>query len=302
MKLWFVFALMTAAAVFAVLWPLGRRPRGKPAAARRRFTATSSPRSSVTAGGLIRAAEAEAARVEISRRLLAAADPSARPARGAATQTAPGGGRHRPGGASAGGVAALPSAGIAAARAISAGGAPKAIGQPLDKLVAQVEAHLEKNPTDGQGWTVLAPVLTRLGRFDDAVRACATRSVFRRDAERRADLGEAQTAAANGVVTADAKANSNARCAQCRRGQGELFPRARRRAGRPQGRGASIWKAMLAKAPADAPYRPLVQAAWRGSAARPSPALSEETMAAAKDMNGRPRRHDPRYGGPAASG
>ena len=31
--------------------------------------------------------------------------------------------------------------------------------QPLDNLVAQVEAHLEKNPTDGRGWSVLAPVL-----------------------------------------------------------------------------------------------------------------------------------------------
>src|SRR4051794_3270644 len=27
MTLWFVFAMMTAAAVFAVLWPLGRAPR-----------------------------------------------------------------------------------------------------------------------------------------------------------------------------------------------------------------------------------------------------------------------------------
>ena len=48
--------------------------------------------------------------------------------------------------------------------------------QPLDNLVAQVEAHLEKNPTDGRGWNVLAPVLARLGRYDDAVRAFAIRS------------------------------------------------------------------------------------------------------------------------------
>ena len=27
MSLWFILALMTAAAVFAVLWPLGRAPR-----------------------------------------------------------------------------------------------------------------------------------------------------------------------------------------------------------------------------------------------------------------------------------
>jgi cytochrome c-type biogenesis protein CcmH len=27
MVLWVIFSLMTAAAIFAVLWPLGRRPR-----------------------------------------------------------------------------------------------------------------------------------------------------------------------------------------------------------------------------------------------------------------------------------
>ena len=43
--------------------------------------------------------------------------------------------------------------------------------QPLTNLVAQVEAHLEKNPADARGWNVLAPVLAKLGRFDDAVRA-----------------------------------------------------------------------------------------------------------------------------------
>src|SRR5690349_23069239 len=29
----------------------------------------------------------------------------------------------------------------------------------LENLVSQVEQHLQKNPTDGRGWTVLAPVL-----------------------------------------------------------------------------------------------------------------------------------------------
>ncbi len=39
--------------------------------------------------------------------------------------------------------------------------------------MAQVETHLEANPTDGRGWEVLAPVLVKLGRYDDAVRALA---------------------------------------------------------------------------------------------------------------------------------
>ena len=78
--------------------------------------------------------------------------------------------------------------------------------QPLVNLVAQVEAHLEKNPTDGRGWTVLAPVLSRLGRHDDAVRAWRNAIAYGGDSsERRADLGEALMAAAGGIVTGESK-------------------------------------------------------------------------------------------------
>ena len=75
MTLWFVFALMTAAAIFAVLWPLRR---GGPAqsdgseAAVYKDQLTEIDRD--VAADLIGAPEAEAARVEISRRLLGAAE------------------------------------------------------------------------------------------------------------------------------------------------------------------------------------------------------------------------------------
>ena len=73
--------------------------------------------------------------------------------------------------------------------------------------MAQVEAHLEKNPADGRGWNVLAPVLARLGRYDEAVRAYRNSITYNGErSERRADLGEALAAAAGGVVTAEAKA------------------------------------------------------------------------------------------------
>src|SRR5205823_14283435 len=79
--------------------------------------------------------------------------------------------------------------------------------QPLDSLVAQVEQHLEKNPTDGRGWNVLAPVLTKLGRYDEAVRAYRNSIRYNGDsAERRANLGEALAGAAAGVITGEAKA------------------------------------------------------------------------------------------------
>src|SRR5690349_15595232 len=90
MSLWFVFALMTAAAIFAVLLPLGRGNEG--------------PREGNTGGsealvyrdqlaeierdlsmGQIGTVEAEAARVEIGRRLLAVAgqgETAVQPSRG----------------------------------------------------------------------------------------------------------------------------------------------------------------------------------------------------------------------------
>jgi cytochrome c-type biogenesis protein CcmH len=75
MTLWFVFALMTAAAIFAVLWPLGRH--GQPQQDGSEAVVYKDQLTEIdrdVAAGLIGASEADAARVEISRRLLAAAD------------------------------------------------------------------------------------------------------------------------------------------------------------------------------------------------------------------------------------
>src|SRR5438132_9408415 len=77
MTLWFVLALMTAAAIFAVLWPLARRrerPAGSDVAVYRdQLDEVERDRSA----GRIGDDEAQAARVEVSRRLLAAADAQA---------------------------------------------------------------------------------------------------------------------------------------------------------------------------------------------------------------------------------
>src|SRR3954449_11760187 len=75
MTLWFVFALMTVAAIFAVLWPLSRgpsAPAGGSEEAVYRDQLAEIDRD--VSAGLIGASEAEAARVEISRRLLTAVD------------------------------------------------------------------------------------------------------------------------------------------------------------------------------------------------------------------------------------
>src|SRR5918999_2411971 len=75
MTLWFVLAMMMAAAVFAVLWPLGRRAEGLSSGHDVRvYRDQLDEITRDQATGRIGAAEAEAARIEVSRRLLAAAD------------------------------------------------------------------------------------------------------------------------------------------------------------------------------------------------------------------------------------
>jgi cytochrome c-type biogenesis protein CcmH len=289
MTLWFVFALMTAAAVFAVLWPLGRGAKPE-----REGTETLVYKDQLaeiqrdSSSGLIGPVEAAAARVEIGRRLLAASDTE----KGIATSSNMPFRR-------AVAVLALVGLPLVAVLLYARLGSPLLGDFPLaerarapiastsmDKLVAQVETHLEANPADGRGWEVLAPVLVKLGRYDDAVRAFRNSITYNGDtAARRADLGEAVAGAANGIVTADAKAEFERAVA--------LDPKEVKAryfiglAAEQDGRNAdaaNIWRAMLADAPADAPWRPLVQSSLQriGVAA---PKLSDEDMAAAKSMS-----------------
>ena len=77
---------------------------------------------------------------------------------------------------------------------------------PIAALIARIEAHLEENPKDGRGWEVVAPVYMKLERYDDAVKARRNAiNLLGETAARDVDLGEAMTAAANGVVSDEAK-------------------------------------------------------------------------------------------------
>jgi cytochrome c-type biogenesis protein CcmH len=289
MTLWFLFALMTAGAAFAVLWPLGRPARrlagGSETVVYRDQLAEVEQDARA---GLIGAPEAAAARVEIGRRLLAAAD-----AESAESRSSHLGSRR------AVAVAALAGIPLLALAVYLPLGSPQLpdfplsarthaplATQPLENLVAQVESHLEKNPTDGRGWTVLAPVLARLGRFDDAARAYRNAITYTGEtAERRADLGAAIAGAANGVVTADAKKeferaiSLDAKDVKARYFLGVAAEQDGRSAD-----AAKTWQDILADAPADAPWRGVVQEALarvNGTA----PPLPDGAAAAANGMS-----------------
>jgi cytochrome c-type biogenesis protein CcmH len=207
--LWVAFAVMTGAAVMAVLWPLGRRRAGQDGVAvDKAFYETELGNIARDLDlGLITEAEAAGARTEAARRLLAsvpevAAKPaeSRRPARIAA-------------------IAALilvPAVTLALYMGL---GSPDYPDQPLatrltappgqmdvEIALARIEKHLAEVPDDVRGWQVIAPVYMKLGRTKEG--ADAYRNLIRLQGPRPdllATYGEALIFAANGQVTSEAR-------------------------------------------------------------------------------------------------
>jgi len=294
MILWLAFGLMTAAAVFAVLWPLAR---GSAVAATANDVAVYRDQLAEIdrdrAAGRIGEDEAKAARVEVSRRLLAAAE------KPEAQRPSPDATAARRRAASAATLVLVPLGALALYLAL---GSPQLPGEPLiarrqmppdhqslAALITQVEAHVAQNPQDGRGWEVLAPVYMRLGRYDEAVRA--RRQALRllgQTAAREADLGEALVAQANGIVTAEAKDSferAGARDGQDVRARYFLGLAAEQDGKREQA--ASLWRELLAGAPEGAPWVAFVRSALarvEGGAAAAATGPNEQDMAAAAEL------------------
>ena len=288
MALWFVLALMTVAAIFAVLWPLSRVPAA--AAAGRETLIYKDQLGEIErdrAAGLIPADAAEAARVEVSRRLLSSATHEER------LESA-----SRPGLRRAVALVALLVLPLLSGAMYLWRGSPSLPSFPLaarpsvapasasiETLVAQVEAHLEKNPTDGRGWQVLAPVLLKTSRYADAVRAFRNSIAYNGEtATRRADLGEAIAAAAGGIVTAEARTEfERALALDPAEPKARYFSAVAAHQDGDTARAAAIWQDMLKKGPADAPWRGLVETALAQNGAV-APEISSDTIAASRDM------------------
>ncbi len=289
MTLWFVLGLMTLAAAFAVLWPLGRAPARQTASETAIYRDQLAEVDRDLANGVIGATEADAARVEVSRRLLAASrldesrTQSVSPAlRRAVAATA---------------IIALPLVSAAlylrygSPGMVEVAGPPPASASlanaPLEQLVAQVEQHLEKNPRDGRGWEVLAPVLFKLGRYDDAVRAFRNALTYNGEtAARHANLGEALGAAANGVITAEARAEfERARILDPADVKARYFlGLAAEQDGR-RDEAEAAWRGLLNDAPPDAPWRAGVERALASLTGKVAPDLPDDEVVAARSMN-----------------
>ncbi len=213
MMIWAIFAAMTGAAVFALLWPLSHgRAQGfaDVADARSLYRAQLKEIDRDLARKLIGDEEAQAARTEAARRLLRAAGDEAGPA----GETEPSLRRRR-----ASSALMLSVVPLLALLIYGLYGSPGQPDQPLAArlenagpqqdfalVLARMEAHLAANPGDAKGWSLLAPIYLRQGRYDEAAKAfaAAVRS-GKPDPELYAGLGEARIMEAGGVVTAAAR-------------------------------------------------------------------------------------------------
>jgi len=268
MTLWLSFALLTAAVIFSVLWPLRRAQKERGAGSdvavyRDQLTEIRRDRLS----GLIGEAEAKAAQVEVSRRLLAAADAadtqsqnnpatdSLRRRRVVALIT----------------LVALPLGTFALYLLVGSPSQPAQplaarLNTPMEKrsitaLVAQVEDHLAHHPEDGRGWQVLAPIYLRMGRFDDSVKAWRNSlRLIGESADGEADLGEALVGAANGIVTVEAaSAFEHALALDAHNVKARFFTGLSAEQDGKRDQAAAIWRDLLQNAPTGAPWIALVR-------------------------------------------
>lgn len=220
MLFWIISALLTVIVAVVLLSPLlrasaraTRYDEGEAAVYRDQLRELERDK----AEGLISAEDADYARAEIGRRLLAIAGREKAGGEGDELASEAAGGRskrRRYTFSQAFILLCLPVIGLAGYLEIGSPGTPDAPlaarienpGDDVDLLVAKVERHLASNPEDGNGWNVLAPVYFRVGRYDDA--ELAYRNAIRilgPDSERMNGLGETVVMRNDGIVTDDAQ-------------------------------------------------------------------------------------------------
>ena len=267
MLLWIVLGCLTAIVLLVLLRPLASTgandiaPEAFDAAVYRdQLGEIESDR----ARGLIGEAEAEAARLEIARRLLRAdskeraSDRAAKPssAKIVATLVV---------------AVALP---VLALGLYLVYGSPRLPDQPLaarledpgsdrnlEALVARVEARLREHPEEGEGWEVIAPVYLGWGRYSDAAQAYGEAiRLLGPSAKLLSGQGQALVLANNGVVTEEARRALD----QALELDSTLVePRILLTIAKEQdGQFAAAiadWKALLAKQQGDAPWRETVE-------------------------------------------
>jgi len=311
MFLWIAFAFLTAAVLAAVLAPLAR-PAGQDE------TEGASEAGSVAvyrdqlleiesdhARGVLSAGEAEAARLEVSRRLLASAERSERIDRGVASRTLL---ESRHATIALAIVVIIPLLTLGLYLAHGSPGMPSApfaartdaaVEQAaLANVISQVEARLREDPEQSKGWEAIAPVYLKLGRFRDAANAYANAARLNGETvPLLAGRAEAAMLASDGVVTEEARV-AYEKILKLEPGRVEpqfWLAMAKEQDGR-HADALAEYKALLADAPADANYRAPLTMRIKEVTARIAaidsgtpPGPSEADMAAAAKLSAEQR-------------
>lgn len=158
---------------------------------------------------LIDTEEAQAAKLEVSRRLLAADAASRRQCDRAVAPPSPPAKYERLAIVLAGVIIVFTMGGYLAVGSPGLPSLPHAeraatdpVDLPIGELIARVEARLAENPDDARGWDVIAPVYLRLERYAEAVQAFQRAIQQNGENERRlAQYAEAILRAGNGDVS-----------------------------------------------------------------------------------------------------
>ncbi|MFA5951326.1 MAG: c-type cytochrome biogenesis protein CcmI [Hyphomicrobium sp.] len=265
MLLWICFAVLTAAVVACLMQPLRvsvRAPAIDPAAADLAvYRDQLEELEAEHARGQISADEIEAARVEVARRLIKRAEVRAPENGGIKTtpELAP-----RIYFALASLVPLVTVAIYLVAGAPSLPSRPYAERQtkPAEEatiadVIARIEERLRTHPDDGQGWDVVAPVYLRLGRYADAAHSYAQANrLLGETTKRLLGFAEATLLAETGIVSEPVR-QAALRILQIE--PDRIEPRlwltlAKEQDGDLKGASDS-YRALLADAPADAPWR-----------------------------------------------
>lgn len=285
MLLWMLFALMTAAVLAAVLSPLMRPAPASPALPGESgslavYRDQLSEIELELSRGLIDPAEAEAARLEVSRRLLATADASAGTPAGASDRS----GRIVRSSAHALALA-VPILALAVYLVYGTPGMPgmphtevmeavarqqKIATDQVSALIAKVEARLREAPRDGKGWDVIAPVYFRVGRFQDAANAYQQALELLGESPQRLNgLADASVFASDGIVTEVArKAYARVLELDPKRIEARFWLALAKEQDGDLAAARSAYDELLAEAPADAPWRSTVEERMHSIATR----------------------------------
>lgn len=280
MLLWLLFAGVTAATIAYILWAvLGEgRAHGSREAGVAVYQDQLEEIDRDVEKGILPEAEAASARIEISRRLLAAADSQdTEDTEGAETSGSSQRQRNRLLIATVAGL--LPIGVLATYLVMGSPGLPglpyaERLEQPLDQLpveglVARLEAQLKEEPDDATGWRLIAPVYMQLGRYGDAINAFGTiMQLEGRDADALAGLGEALTLSSDGMVPPPARQAFEAALRE-----DPAHPRARFYVALAKAQRGDVaealaeWKVLLSEAPEGAPWVAAVEAQVRAGEA-----------------------------------